>query len=222
MDADCIKLLKNLDIFEGLDDPEFELICSVARKKVAKKNTLLFSKGDENKTMYIIRKGTVDVSIYTESGKELILSTLHEGQYFGELSLLDGLPISANITLTTDCEFIFFNKEDFFRVLQSNSEIAVNIIRHLCGKIRKLTDKAEDFALNDVYERFVHLITELSTETEDGFRVVNTPLTHKSIALRIGSSREMVSRVMKELELGGYVETKNKIITVKKKLPAAW
>lgn len=222
MNEESENLLKNLDIFASLDDEAFGLVCSVAKNRAVRKNTLLFSKGDENRTMYIIKKGRVDVSVFTENGKELILSTLHPGDYFGELSMLDGAPISANITSTTDCEFIYLHKEDFFRILQNQFSISKNIIHHLCKKIRELTEKAEDFALKDVYERLARLLIDLSEETVDGKRVVQTPLTHRSIALRIGSSREMISRVMKELEVGGYISTQNKIITINRKLPSAW
>ncbi len=222
MNEEGIDVLKAVDIFSGLSEEQFDVICSVAKSKFVKKNTLLCSKGDDNRTMYIIKQGTMDVSVYTESGKELILSTLQAGDYFGELSMLDGEPVSANITSTTNGEIIFVHKEDFFKAMNLNPSIAFNVIHHLCSKIRELTDKAEDFALKDVYERFVRLLGDLSDEAENGERIVGTPLTHKSIALRIGSSREMVSRVMKELEVGGYIETKNKIITIKKKLPTAW
>lgn len=222
MNEECMSLIKNLDLFAEMGDEELALIYSVAKTKSVKKNTLLLSKGDENRTMYIIKNGSVDVSIYTESGKELILTTLHKGDYFGELSLLDGMPISTNITLSTDSEFVFLHKEDFLGLINDHSSIAIHLIRNLCKKIRELTEKAEGFALKDVYERFTRLLMDISEESANGERVITTPMTHKSIALRIGSSREMVSRVMKELEVGGYISTQHKIITIKKKLPAAW
>jgi len=222
VNEESITILRKLPIFSDLDDTAFALVCSVAKTKWVKKNTLLFSKGDDNRSMYIIKSGSADVSVYTENGRELILSTLLQGDYYGELSLLDGLPISTNITSTSNCEIIFLHKNDFFSIMHSNPSVSFNIIHHLCEKIRELTEKSENFALKDVYERLAQLLTDFSVETDDGNRLVNMPLTHKSMALRIGSSREMVSRVMKELETGGYISTQNKIIIIHKKLPSAW
>ena len=219
---DSVSILKKIDIFQGLKDEQYSLIGEITKTKFIKKNTLIFSKGDENNSMYIIAEGSVDVSILTEGGKELILATLTNGEYFGELSLLDGKEISANITSITDVVLLIIHKEDFFQIMERNMEIFSNVISHLCFRVRELTEKVEGFALQDVYQRLSLLLMDLSDMNEKGERVVNTSLTHKNIALRIGSSREMVSRIIKDLEKGGYTSINNKVITIKRKLPLAW
>lgn len=219
---DIISVFKKIDIFQGLAEEEFSVIAEMTKVKFVKKNMLIFSKGDNNQSMYIIKEGSVDVSILTEGGKELILSTLSEGDYFGELSLLDDAPISANITATKDSILLFIHKESFFQVMENNAAILSNVISHLCSKVRGLTEKVEGFALLDVYQRFSLLLMDLSEINENQERVVGRSLTHKDIALRIGSSREMVSRIIKDLENGEYISIKNKIITLRKKLPLAW
>jgi len=217
-----VEILNKIDIFKGLTEDEIELISNIAKARVFKKNTQIFSKGDENFAMYILKEGSVDVFILTESGKELILSTLVVGDYFGELSLLDEAPISTNITTTTNCSLITIHKSDFLQIIKRNPNMLLNIVSHLCSKIRMLTDKVEGFALLDVYNRFSLLLSDLSVVTDNGENVVNKTLTHKNIALRIGSSREMVTRIMKDLENGGYISIENKVITIMKKLPLAW
>jgi len=219
---DVINTLKEIDVFQGLEEEEFKLIAEITKTKFIKKNTIVFSKGDENHSMYIIKEGSVDVSILTDRGKELILSTLSEGEYFGELSLLDGAPISANITATKDTVLIGLHKDRFFQIMERNSALLSNVIKHLCSKVRGLTEKVEGFALLDVYQRFSLLLMDLSELNEAQERVVCRSLTHKNIALRIGSSREMVSRIIKDLDNGGYISIDHKIITIKKKLPLAW
>lgn len=219
---DVISTLKKIDVFQGLAEEEFSLISEITKTRFVKKNMLIFSKGDENNSMYIIKEGSADVSILTESGKELILSTLSEGDYFGELSLLDGAPISANITATKDSILLSIHKDNFFQVMERNKRLLSNVISHLCSNIRELTEKVEGFALLDVYQRFSLLLMDLSELNENQERVVSRSLTHKNIGLRIGSSREMVSRIMKDLENGEYISINNKIITIKKKLPLAW
>jgi len=217
-----VEILKEIDIFKGLTDDDLNLISNITKTRVFKKNTQIFSKGDENFAMYILKEGSVDVFILTESGKELILSTLGAGDYFGELSLLDEAPISANITTIMDCSVITIHKVDFFQIMKRNPNILFNVVSHLCSKVRTLTDKVEGFALLDVYNRFSLLLDDLSVESDNGERVLKRSLTHKNIALRIGSSREMVTRILKDLENGGYISIENKVITLKKKLPSAW
>lgn len=219
---DSVSILKKIDFFQGLKDEQFSLISQITKTKFVKKNTLIFSKGDENNSMYIIAKGSVDVSILTEDGKELILATLTKGKHFGELSLLDGANITANITSITDVVLLVIQKDDFFQIMEKNVVILSNVISHLCIKLRDLTEKVEGFALQDVYQRLSQLLMDLSEINEKGERVVNTPLTHKNIALRVGSSREMVSRIIKDLEKGEYISVNNKMITIKRKLPLAW
>ncbi len=217
-----IAILKKIDIFKGLNDEELELISDITKARMFKKNTQIFSKGDENFAMYIVKEGNVDVFILTESGKELILATLGPGDYFGELSLLDEAPVSTNISTTSNCSLLTLHKTDFLQIIKRHPNILLNIVSHLCTKIRMLTDKVEGFALLDVYNRFSLLLNDLSVLTENGERVINKSLTHKNIALRIGSSREMVTRIIKDLESGGYISIDNKVITILKKLPSAW
>jgi CRP/FNR family cyclic AMP-dependent transcriptional regulator len=217
-----IDILKEVDIFQGMNEDGFQLIAGITKTRFVKKNTLIFNQGDNNSAMFIIISGRVDVSIFTDTGKELILSSLADGDYFGELSMLDGEEISANIIAVTNCQLLVIHRDDFYQILEQNPAISTNIVHHLCSKIRDLTKKVESFALLDVYHRLSLLLMDLSDLNETGQRVVNTILTHKNIALRIGSSREMVSRIMKDLEKGGYISVDHKVITIKKKLPSAW
>jgi len=219
---DTSNIIKNIDIFKGLTADEFNLLCKSIKTKFVKKNTLIFSKGDENQSIYILKEGCVDVFILTETGKELILSSLGQGDYFGELSLLDSEPVSANIIATTDSILFMLNKMDLFQIMKNNSFVLSNVINHLCVKVRDLTDKVESFALLDVYHRFTLLLTDLSETNKQGLSVVDRSLTHKNIALRIGSSREMVSRIIRDLESGGYISIENKVITIHKTLPLSW
>jgi len=219
---DTSNIIKNIDIFKGLTADEFNLLCKSIKTKFVKKNTLIFSKGDENQSIYILKEGCVDVFILTETGKELILSSLGQGDYFGELSLLDSEPVSANIIATTDSILFMLNKMDLFQIMKNNSFVLSNVINHLCVKVRDLTDKVESFALLDVYHRFTLLLTDLSETNKEGLSVVDRSLTHKNIALRIGSSREMVSRIIRDLESGGYISIENKVITIHKTLPLSW
>ena len=219
---ETIDFLKGCIFFKGLSDEELQLFSDVTKTRKVGKNTLVINEGDVSSSMYFIKEGRVNATLANEEGKEVILSSMHKGDHFGELSLLDGEPRSTNIITTDKCEFLVVHRDDFYRLLEKNSTIAINIIKYLCGQVRHITKNVESLALMDVYGRLVRLLHDLSSPSETGKLVVEQPLTHKEIALRVGSSREMISRILKELEKGEYLVIENKIITINKKLPLAW
>lgn len=220
--VDTIEILKGNDLFKELDEAELLAISALTKTRKVAKNTFVINEGDSDSSMYIIIQGTVNVVVANEDGKEMILTTLKAGDQFGELSLLDAKPRSANIVSNEKCEFLIIHKEPFYKLLEENSKIAINVINYLCSKVRFITFVAQGLALMDVYGRLVRLLLDLSETNEKGEQKVLIPLTHKDIALRVGSSREMISRILKELETGRYVTIENKIITINKKLPLAW
>ena len=219
---DTIEILKKNDLFKQLDETELQAVAELTKTRKVAINTFVINEGDDDSSMYIIKEGTVNVMLANDEGKEMILTTLKAGDQFGELSLLDAEPRSANVISNQKCEFLVIHKEPFYRLLKQNSAIAVNIIKYLCAKVRLITYLAQGLALMDVYGRLVKLLLDLSEENEAGDQVVTVPLTHKDIALRVGSSREMISRILKELETGQYLTIENKIIKINKKLPLAW
>jgi len=220
---ETFEILKHNELFSGLEEKELLAIAELTKKRTVPKNTLVISEGDTASSLFIIKEGRVIVTLANEQGKEIILSTLRQGDHFGELSLLDGEPRSANVIAVEKCEFLVLNKQDFYPLLTQHSSIAIGIIKYLCHRVRLITNVAEGLALMDVYGRLVKLLTELAEPDEaSGKLVIALPLTHKEISMRVGSSREMISRIMSELEKGQYLSTENKKITINKKLPLAW
>lgn len=217
-----IEILKANDLFNELDDVELQAIATLTKTRKVAKNTFVINEGDNDSSMYIIKQGTVNVVVASEDGKEMILTTLKPGDQFGELSLLDAKPRSTNIVSNEKCEFLVVHKEPFYKLLKENSKIAINVINYLCTKVRFITFVAQGLALMDVYGRLVKLLSDLAETNEQGEQKISIPLTHKDIALRVGSSREMISRIFKELETGNYVSIEKKMITINKKLPLAW
>ena len=215
-------VLKSNQLFKGLGDPELLAIVGLTSKKTVMKNTLVISEGDDSNAMYFIKEGKVKVSVNSEDGRELILTTLQQGDNFGELSLLDENHRSANVYTIENCEFIVLHKADFFHLLRQNSSIAIGVIKFLCQRVRFVTDVAQSLALMDVYGRLVKLLHDLSEPNENGKLVVSIPLTHQDIASRIGCGREMITSILKGLKSGSYLTIENKIITINKKLPQAY
>ncbi len=197
-------LLKTIPLFSGVDDPQLEEIARVATSRRVSRGTAIVRAGDVTDSLYIIVNGSARVLNSDEEGREVILSILGPGDFFGEMGLIDGSPRSADVVAAEVCDLLVISKSDFRKCLQENFEVAFNIMKRLVERLRDADRKIESLALMDVYGRVAKLLLEFS-DIEDGRRVVRRKLTKQDIAKMIGASREMVSRVMKDLEGSGYI-----------------
>jgi len=211
--------LKDITLFSGIDDESLQYLEKVAVKKTFPKNTILFSKGDETDSLYIIKSGMVKAIIVDEEGKEMILSIHRPGEYFGEMSLIDKEPRSATLITKEPTQLLIIHRKDFMKVFNSNPDMVYDLFRILLKRLRKSTDKVENFAFKDVYGRVANILNQFAKPVADEW-VIEDKLTHSEIANMIGSSREMVSKILKELTDGGYISTDKKQITIHKKLPS--
>jgi len=211
--------LKDITLFSGIDDESLKFLEKVAVKKTFPKNTILFSKGDETDSLYIIKSGMVKAIIVDEEGKEMILSIHRPGEYFGEMSLIDKEPRSATLITKEPTQLLIIHRKDFMEVFNSNPDMVYDLFRVLLKRLRKATDKVENFAFKDVYGRIANILNQFAKPVADEW-VIEDKLTHSEIANMIGSSREMVSKILKELTDGGYISTDKKQITIHKKLPS--
>lgn len=184
-------------------------------------NAVLVTEDDDSDSIFIILKGRVKVYGAGENGREVVYTTHGAGEYFGEMTL-DGGPRSASVmTLEpTTCVVVpGSNVRDF---LGTHPDFALHLVRKLIALVRRSTDTVKRLALDDVYTRIRKLMLELAVEDDGGQQVVADRLTQQDIADRVGSSREMVSRIFKQLTVGGYVTVQGKRIVLLKKLPARW
>jgi CRP/FNR family cyclic AMP-dependent transcriptional regulator len=184
------------------------------------RNAMIINEGDETDSLYILLSGRVKVFVSEEDGREVVLNTIREGNYFGEL-VLDGGPRSASVMALEPCRCFVIPLGDIQGLLDRNPLFAGHLIHMLIGRVRSLVKKVGDLALKDVYGRFARFIDENAVE-RNGAHAVLEPLTQHDIAARIGGSREMVGRIVKDLTAGGYISVDAKQITVHKKLPAQW
>jgi len=216
------QMIDSIPLFSAIGDEGRRRLAEVARRKVFPKNTVIMSEGDETDSLYIICEGKVKVTIIDEHGKEIILSILEEGDYFGEMTaLVDGEARSASVVTRDQCLLLQLSRDDFRRIVSLYPDIVFSLLHVSMKRLRKANRKIESLALMDVYGRVARLFTELA-QPEDDHRVIKEKLTHQEIANMVGSSREMISRVMKELTSGGYITSEHKQITINGKLPYAW
>lgn len=213
-------MLENVPLFEGLTPEELKTIEQHTVKKPYRKNTVLIERGDEANTLFVLTDGKVKTYIADEEGREIVLNELGPGVHLGELALLADIPRTASVMTTEDSSFLVLTKRSFMQCLSDHPSIAFNLIRSLVMRTRALTESVGDLALRDVYGRIAKVLSE-SMQEEDG-QLITPPFTHQQIADRVGSSREMVSKILKDLKIGGYLTTVGKRFVLEKKLPAKW
>ena len=182
--------------------------------------TVLMSEGDQTDSLYIILEGRVRVYVSDSDGREAVLSIIGPGEYFGELAFDEG-PRSASVITLEPCRMLVVPREDFTDFVKRSPTFAVHFINRLIGRIRKLTENVRSLALMDAYGRVARLLIDNSV-TENGVQVLPEKLTQAEIASRVGCSREMVSRIFKDLVQGRYVTVEAERIVINRKPPARW
>lgn len=207
------------DLFE-LSPAELEALGKGAPVRAFPKNAVVVNEGDRTDTLYIILAGTVKVFLADDEGHQVTLGTQGPGEYFGEM-VLDGGPRSASIMTLEPCRFALVSKEAFVDFLNRDREFSLRLVKTLIHRARALTRNVRSLALIDVYGRVARLLLELAEE-KDGVRSIPVKLTQQDIADRVAASREMVSRILRDLVAGGYISISGKRITVNREPPKRW
>jgi len=209
--------LRNVSLFESLNDEEIETLSDVTFTRTFGKDSVIILAEEEGDTLFIIKEGQVKVSIVSEEGREVILSLLGSGSVFGELSLLDGKPRSANVVAIEETELIMLRRADFVQLIYKVPQIATSLLAELASRLRRTDRQIEGLALLDVTSRISETLLQLAgdqgVETTDGILIQNRP-THQELANMSGTTRETVSRVLKRLESQGYISCKGRTITI--------
>jgi CRP/FNR family cyclic AMP-dependent transcriptional regulator len=212
--------LKKTALFSGMDEADIEMVASQTVTRQFPKNTVIVSQGDDTDSFYVIVQGKVDVFLHNDKGKEIIINTLGECESFGELAPLGSIPRQASIITTEDSTFGIISRQVFIDTLLIKPAISMRIIDLLITRIQDLTEEVSSLALEDVYNRVVRVLYKHADEV--GEKLVTEKLTQQDIASRVGATREMVHRILKELKTGGYISIEGKHITIEKKLPPGW
>ena len=206
--------------FLGLSEQDIAALSRRAVTRAFPKNTIILNEGDQTDSLYIILSGRVKVFLANEEGKEIVLDTQGPGEYFGEMVLDEG-PRSASVMTLEPCRFQLIPKEDVKALLQSHPDFAMHLVRKLIYRGRVLTEHVKSLALQNVYGRFAKLLNEMAVP-QDGKRVLQEKLSQQELANRVGASREMINRIVKDLTTGGYISVDSQRIVIHKPLPANW
>ncbi|MEO6096325.1 MAG: Crp/Fnr family transcriptional regulator [Fibrobacteria bacterium] len=207
-------LLKGVDLFSALGDQQLETIAQMIIEKTYRKaDIILMEDDDSNQSLFIIAKGEVKVVLTAEDGREAILASLKEGDFFGEMSLLDGEPRSATVRAVEESRLLTIRREDFLATMKKQPELALTLLGEMSRRLRKSNRQISSLALMRVYGRVAATLLQLMeergirTKTKDGksIIVVKERPTQQFIADMSGTTRETVSRVLNFFQKKGYI-----------------
>jgi len=207
------QILKSVPLFSSFTDAQLGQLLTCVQHRSYPRNAFILRAGEETDALYIILSGRVKVLIPDEEGHEVILSMIGPHEFFGEMGLLDELPRSASVETLEACEMLRLSKAGFTNILKDNFELAMLIIRNLVRRLREADRKIESLALIDVYGRVARLLIDMA-ENVDGKWIVERAPPKQEIARMIGASREMVSRVVKDLQRKGLIRAEKRRIHV--------
>jgi len=215
-----MEMLKHVSLFSGLSNESLSEIEHHGSVKSFKKNTIIINQEDETDSLYVILSGRVKVFLSGEDGREAVLNHQGPGEYFGEMSLIDRQPRAASVITVEPSRLMIISRSDFMHCLASNPEIALNLIKPMTSRIRMLAQNVSNLALLDVYGRVARTLLQHASEEEGVLKTGK--LTQQDIADMVGASRAMVSRILKDLRTGGYIDIDKKRIIIHQKLPSHW
>jgi|SRR5262245_9071772 len=213
--------LQAVPLFSGLSEREITALAEAAIVRTYPKNTIVVTEGERSDSLYVILSGRVKVFVSDENGKDAVLNVEGPGEYFGELALDEG-PRSASVATLEPCKMVLIPNDVLRAFLTHHPEAALQLIRVLIGRARHMTESLKNLTMLDVYGRVAKLLLELARDNGGGTLVIEERLTHQEIAERVSASREMVTRILKDLTAGGYVGNEGGRIVIHRRPPRAW
>jgi len=207
-------VLKAVPLFASFPEEQLRMLTTMVSRRSAARGTTIMAGGDATDSLYIVLSGRLKVMMSDSDGKEVILTILGPGEIFGEMGLIDDEPRSASVVSIEPCELLSLSKRDFKKCMSDNHEMAMHVMRGLVKRLREADRKIGSLALLDVYGRVARLLLDMA-ENVNGEKIVTKRLPKQDIAKMIGASREMVSRVMKDLQTGGYIEVRGSAIVLR-------
>ncbi len=213
-------LFGEIPLFAHLTQDACAMIEAGAVVKNFPKGTIIVTQGDDSQAMYLVLEGRLRVYRTQEDGKEIALGGLAKGDYFGELALLDPAPRSASVMALQASRLALLPRGHILQCLDQQPELARNLLTSLAARFRTLTVWMTDLASLDVYGRVARFLLDHARD-QDGEQVTE-PMTQQELAQHIGASREMVSRIFKELRAGGYISLRGRQVVIHRRLPDRW
>jgi len=201
--------------------PELRALASRGTVRAYRKNSVIINEGEIGESLFVLLEGKVKIYSNDADGREITYNVVEAGDYFAEM-WLDGGPRSASVMTLEPCVCSIVSRTGLREHLAEEPEFALDLVAQVIRRARAATETARNMALLDVYGRVIATLESQKGVAKPDAPITLTQITHQNIASRVGASREMVSRLLKDLEKGGYIELGVKRITLLKKLPARW
>jgi len=201
-----IELLMRVPLFSSMSPELADIVAKAVTKQRFKRGEIIVEQRLKSNALFIVLSGRARVLTTDSRGREVILATLQVGDYVGEMSLLDNEPHSATVQTETITDCLVLGRTEFDQCLEGNTPMARAVMTGLVKRLRRADQKIESLALMDVYGRVAHVLLEAAAPNADGQMVIRDKISRQDVAKMVGASREMVSRVMKDLEERGYIE----------------
>jgi CRP/FNR family cyclic AMP-dependent transcriptional regulator len=212
--------LATISPYSILDDQGLQALTNIAIRRNHRKNRVIIRQGDETNNMFILLQGQMRVYVEDEQGKQLTVRMLKSGDSFGEVALIGEFPRTASVETVSDCTVAAFSRGNYLAFLRDHPDITLALAKSLANLVRDTTEELSSIALSDVCGRISHIFNKYADQQEGEMRVPR--FTHREIAGMIGSSREMVSKILKELEKAGYLAVAAKHYVIERPLPENW
>jgi len=212
-----ISYLKAVPLFASLDPSELDVIYRLSTNLKYPKKKVIFLENEDGDKLYVILKGSVKIIKASESGEEIILAILREGEFFGDMSLLDNKPRSATVITNEDCQLMIINRSSFEKMVITYPKISLKLMKELTSRLRKADELIGSLAFINVNGRIAGLLLQLADERgieTDGGVLIKARPTHQEIANMVISSRETVTRVLKQFEEKELISMSGKDITI--------
>ena len=201
-----LDLLRRVPLFSLLTVAQAEVISGAVIKRRFKRGEALVEQGQKSNALFILLTGRARVVTSDSRGREVILATLAQGDYLGEMSIIDNEPHSATVRAEVATDVLMLGRAEFARCLTENASMSLVVMRGLVKRLRHADRKIESLALLDVYGRVAHALLDFAVADAQGQLLIKEKISRQDLAKMVGASREMVSRVMKDLEERGFIE----------------
>ncbi len=202
-----VKTLRTVPLFSQLRDTDLERLAPLLVEKEYPKNRVIRFAQDPSDAFYVVISGQVKVMLIAEDGREVVLSLVRAGDFFGETALLDDEPYAASVIAMDDTKLLMLRRDEFRRSIRELPEMSFGLLRALCARLLEADQKIGGLMLLDVSGRVAHLLLELAAR--DPEEVIRDLPTHQVIAQMVGSSRETVSRTISAMQSKGHIEVGN-------------
>jgi CRP/FNR family cyclic AMP-dependent transcriptional regulator len=203
------QVFKQIPLFSELSDRDLEKIIQVATRQRYHKDNIILIEEEVGSTMFVILSGRVKISRISDDGREVILSILSDGDFFGEMSLLDGHTRSASVTSIEESELMVIRREEFLQMMKDYPQIAINLLKELAQRIRKSDEQIKSLSLQDATGRVASTLLRIAEDSgvfrKGQVEILELPL-QQDLANMAGTSRETISRVIKSLSDEGYLK----------------